>query len=160
MLNSGVPEAFLYYLGVDTLLEEQRGVAVSEIVKPDAWHASTLRDAGEVPLGHVVRVQRSPVGLAEDQAVVLVGLPELAAASVLACLHRAKSTNYNNGVSGNCGQMVLWVIFVARGRSRLPVFHLLCSWGHAILWPRYLRPFSRLPWTWSTPLWTTAFFTW
>ncbi len=50
-------------------------MAVPEIVKPDVWHASHLRDAFEVPLAHVVGVQRSPVGLAEDQPVVLESVP-------------------------------------------------------------------------------------
>ena len=60
---------------MDSLLKEERGMAVPEVVKPDARHVGSFRDTRQIALGYVVRVQRFPVGLAEDQAVVFVTLP-------------------------------------------------------------------------------------
>jgi len=48
----------------------------SALVQLDGGHARLRRQPLE-PLGHVVRVPRSPVGLTEDQVVVLPGWPGL-----------------------------------------------------------------------------------
>ena|SRR6516225_4534969 len=47
-------------------------VQVTELVKREARHARTLAQPRELALGQVVAVQRIPVGLAEDQVLVMI----------------------------------------------------------------------------------------
>ncbi len=43
--DCAMTEALLDDLWVDALLEKERSMAVPEVVKPDAWHAGSFRDA-------------------------------------------------------------------------------------------------------------------
>jgi hypothetical protein len=49
---------------------------VAQIVEPDPWQTGPLENSAEVALGDVVGVERLAVGLAEDQAAILVRGPK------------------------------------------------------------------------------------
>jgi hypothetical protein len=74
-----VTEALLNDLGVDALLKEQRRVTVPKVVEPDARNAGASRNERQIALRNVVRVERLPVRLAEDQAVVVIAFAEFLA---------------------------------------------------------------------------------
>jgi hypothetical protein len=41
-------------------------------MKPDSRYAGAIHNAPEIPLNDVVRVKRFPIGLAEDQSMILI----------------------------------------------------------------------------------------
>jgi hypothetical protein len=57
-------------------LGEVGGMTVPEIVQPDVRQAGPLGGAGEVAPVEVSGVERPAVGLAEDQALIMVAIPE------------------------------------------------------------------------------------
>lgn len=66
-----MPEALLNDLGMHALLQKQGGVAVSQIVEPNRKHLAPLYDPSEVPLSHIMGVERFPIALAENECMVV-----------------------------------------------------------------------------------------
>jgi len=71
----GVPKPLLYDLRVYALLEEQRGVTMSQIMEPDTRDLCALHGFLEIAPDDVMGVQRFTIRLAEYEAQALVGVP-------------------------------------------------------------------------------------
>ena len=77
---------FLRNAGVHAVTEEQRRAAMPEVVKSDPRQASVFENATEAPLRDVVRVERLPIRLAEDQIIRRVCLAQGTPMHGLLCL--------------------------------------------------------------------------
>ena len=89
-----MPQSLAYGLDVDTCLEEERGVGVTQTVKSNRGHYSKSADPALEPSADHIRVVRGTSGPAEDEVQIIpVGGAACAAIESLALLLFAQQRN-------------------------------------------------------------------